>query len=63
MRMHPSLTRIGRLLHDEAGQDLIEYALLAGLVGLSAIASMRALAAQISAAFASAQAKFTAATA
>jgi pilus assembly protein Flp/PilA len=32
------------LLHDESGQDLIEYALVAALIGLGATASMRTLA-------------------
>lgn len=35
------------LLHDESGQDLIEYALVAALVGLGATASMRTLATSI----------------
>ena len=29
-----------RLLQDESGQDLIEYALVAALVGLAAVASI-----------------------
>lgn len=32
------------LLRDESGQDLIEYALVAALIGLAATASMKALA-------------------
>jgi pilus assembly protein Flp/PilA len=32
------------LLSDESGQDLIEYALVAALVGLGAVAAMRGLA-------------------
>jgi pilus assembly protein Flp/PilA len=32
------------LLRDESGQDLIEYALVAALIGLGATATMRALA-------------------
>ena len=35
------------LLHDESGQDLIEYALVAALIGLGATASMRTLATSI----------------
>jgi pilus assembly protein Flp/PilA len=35
------------LLHDESGQDLIEYALVAALIGLSATASMKAVATTI----------------
>jgi pilus assembly protein Flp/PilA len=35
------------LLRDESGQDLIEYALVAALVGLGATASMKTLATTI----------------
>jgi pilus assembly protein Flp/PilA len=31
------------LLHDDSGQDLIEYALVAALVALGAVAAMRGL--------------------
>jgi pilus assembly protein Flp/PilA len=36
------------LMHDESGQDLVEYALVAALVGLGATASMRTLATTVS---------------
>jgi pilus assembly protein Flp/PilA len=39
------------LLHDESGQDLIEYALVAALLGLGAIVSMKTLSSKISNAF------------
>ena len=39
------------LLKEESGQDLIEYALVAGLIGLGAIVAMRGLSTQITAAF------------
>jgi pilus assembly protein Flp/PilA len=39
------------LLSDESGQDLIEYALVAALIGLAAIAGMQHLATSISSAF------------
>jgi pilus assembly protein Flp/PilA len=35
------------LLRDESGQDLIEYALVAALIGLGATATMRTLAISI----------------
>ena len=38
-------------LCDESGQDLIEYALLGGLIGLAAVAAMRTLATNISTGF------------
>ncbi len=39
------------LIHDESGQDLIEYALVAGLLGLGAVASMKTLGNTIATAF------------
>ncbi len=41
------------LVADESGQDLIEYALVAALVGLGAVASMRSLGTAINNAFSS----------
>ena len=38
-------------MKDESGQDLIEYALVAGLVGLGAVLAMTGLAGKIGAAF------------
>jgi pilus assembly protein Flp/PilA len=38
-------------MQDESGQDLIEYALVAGLVGLGAVAAMTGLAGKIETAF------------
>jgi pilus assembly protein Flp/PilA len=32
-----------RILHDESGQDLIEYALVAGLIALGAVVSIKGL--------------------
>ncbi|SNS47135.1 pilus assembly protein Flp/PilA [Granulicella rosea] len=42
---------VNNLIVDESGQDLIEYALVAALVGLGALVSMRSLANTISNAF------------
>ena len=39
------------LVSDESGQDLIEYALVAALVGLGAVASMQSIASSIGSAF------------
>jgi len=39
------------LLKDESGQDLIEYALVAGLIALGAVAAMSTLATKIGTAF------------
>ena len=41
------------LMVEESGQDLIEYALVAALVGLGAVASMRSLSTSIGSAFTS----------
>ena len=38
-------------VQDESGQDLIEYALVAGLIGLGAITAMSGLATSIKSAF------------
>jgi pilus assembly protein Flp/PilA len=39
------------LMNDDSGQDLIEYALVAALVGLGAVASMKSLATSIGTTF------------
>lgn len=44
-------TTLHAVLVDESGQDLIEYALVAALIGLGAVASMKALATSIGTAF------------
>jgi len=44
---------------DESGQDLIEYALVAALIGLGATAAMGALAGNISTAFSTVGSKLT----
>ena len=38
---------LNNLIVEESGQDLIEYALVAALVGLGAVSSMKALATTI----------------
>ena len=42
---------IGTLVQEESGQDLIEYALVAALIGLGAVASMQKFATTIGNAF------------
>ena len=42
---------LSNLVNDESGQDLIEYALVAGLLGLGAVASMKTLANTLGTAF------------
>ena len=44
---------------DESGQDLIEYALVAGLIGLGAVTAMGSLSGAISNAFSSVATKLT----
>ena len=41
------------IAHDESGQDLIEYALVAALIAIAAITSMKTLSTKISSAFTS----------
>jgi len=42
---------MARLMDNESGQDLIEYALVAALVALGAVASMRTLGSKLTTAF------------
>lgn len=51
------------LLRDESGQDLIEYALVAAILGLAAVAGMSALASNISNAFSAVGSKLSSAVA
>jgi pilus assembly protein Flp/PilA len=51
-----------RLVYETEGQDLVEYALLAGFLGLATTASMTALSASFSTEFANVDATFTAAS-
>lgn len=44
---------LSNLISDESGQDLIEYALVAALIALGAVASMKTLATTIGSAFSS----------
>lgn len=45
------LANINNLLRDESGQDLIEYALVAALIGLAAVAALNTLSGDISTLF------------
>ena len=45
------ITRMRALANDESGQDLIEYALIAALIALGAIAAMGSLSNSISSEF------------
>ncbi len=51
------------LLRDESGQDLIEYALVAAIIGLAAVAAMSSLATSVSAAFSAVGSKLSGAVA
>jgi pilus assembly protein Flp/PilA len=48
-------------LGDESGQDLIEYALVAALIGLAAVTSMRTLSNAIAGSFSTVGSKLTSA--
>jgi pilus assembly protein Flp/PilA len=50
------------LMNDESGQDLIEYALVAGLIGLGAVAAMTGLSTKIGTAFSSVGSSLASAT-
>jgi pilus assembly protein Flp/PilA len=49
------------LMKDESGQDLIEYALVAGLIGLGAVVAMSGLATKIGNAFSAVGSQLTSA--
>jgi pilus assembly protein Flp/PilA len=49
------------LMNDESGQDLIEYALVAGLIGLGAVLAMTTLSTKIGTAFNSVGSQLTSA--
>jgi pilus assembly protein Flp/PilA len=51
MNMTNIVKMFDNLIADESGQDLIEYALVAGLVGLVAITALQTLATKIIAIF------------
>ena len=48
VRRAAAITGVWDFLRDDRGQDLIEYALVAALIALAAIASMKGLATKIS---------------
>ncbi len=50
------------LMRDESGQDLIEYALIAGLIAVVAIATLNALATSITTVFTTISGKLNAIT-
>jgi len=54
---------LSNLLRDESGQDLIEYALVAAIIGLAAVAAMSTLARNISNAFSAVGSKLSSAVA
>jgi len=53
---------LSSLLKDDSGQDLIEYALVAGLIGLGAVVAMSSLAASIGSSFNTVGSSLTSAT-
>jgi pilus assembly protein Flp/PilA len=48
-----------RLFNDEAGQDMIEYALIAGLISLAAVATFSTIGTKISTIFTNIQTQLT----
>ena len=50
-RSNAVITHLSAFMRDESGQDLIEYAIVAGLIGLGAVASMTGLSTKIKTAF------------
>jgi len=60
--MFMSAPLLFRLLVEENGQDLVEYALVAGAIGLAAIASLKLLTSGISNVFSGVGSTLTSAT-
>ncbi len=54
---------VSAFIADESGQDLIEYALVASLIGLAAVATLKTLATSITGVFTSIGTKLDAASA
>jgi pilus assembly protein Flp/PilA len=50
---------VSRFLRDDSGQDLIEYALVAAVVGVGAIAALKGLSTHIGSAFSSVSSSLT----
>lgn len=50
---------LNHMLRDESGQDLIEYALVAALIGLAAVAAMTTLGTDLSSLFNSISSQLT----
>jgi pilus assembly protein Flp/PilA len=59
LRVYALLQSLPFALRDESGQDMIEYALVMGLIAMGAVAAMQGLAASIVAGFASIGTKVT----
>ncbi|MCL5263263.1 MAG: Flp family type IVb pilin [Acidobacteria bacterium] len=59
--MNNIFSTLKNLLRDESGQDLIEYALVAALIALAAVAAMSTLGKDISSLFTSVSSQLTAA--
>ena len=58
-----NIQALRNLLRDESGQDLIEYALVAAVIGLAAVAAMSSLANNVSNAFSAVGSKLSSAVA
>jgi pilus assembly protein Flp/PilA len=56
-----NLRALRNLLREESGQDLIEYALVAAVIGLAAVAAMSTLANNVSNAFSAVGSKLSSA--
>ncbi|HZL27064.1 MAG TPA: Flp family type IVb pilin [Acidobacteriaceae bacterium] len=57
-----SIELLMKLMREEDGQDLIEYAIVAGLIGVGAIVSLSSLDTKIKTAFNSVGSRLTSAT-
>lgn len=59
LKLYVRLLTVREFLDEESGQDLVEYAVVVGLIALGATASMKTLATTIGTAFTSLGTKLT----
>lgn len=59
LRCYVVMQELRRVLNDESGQDMVEYALVMGLIAMGAVAAMNGFATAISTGLTSIGAKLT----
>ena len=52
------MEQVARFIHDESGQDLVEYALLAAFVSIISVAALRTLGVKVNSFYQTLEAQF-----